>query len=165
GGMSSIHPVEDRLHVFAPRRAERSSRSVREAPTQREQAIELDANRGIVGDPAPRERAVEAADHLAGLAAGILVRSPFVAGLSPLALGEVCYGICSSAPELIGEVCVVHLDLLDDGPELADDFESDFVSNEHVRVLPFVRDEDPRGPGASGAAGLSPVGARTRPRA
>src|SRR5690242_5145422 len=109
---------------------------MREPPAEREQSIERGAREAIVRRVAPREGTVEATEHLARLAVRVLVRAAFVAGGTALAFGEVRDGVGRGALELIGEVSIVHLDLLDDRAELTDEIDRNGVGNEH-RILLF----------------------------
>ena len=110
---------------------------MREAPAQREQPIERRSRDSIIGRVSPRERAVETAEHLARLAVRVLVRAAFVAGGAPLPLREIRDGIGGRALEVIGEVSIVHLDLLDDRTELADEIDRNGVRDKHL-VSPFL---------------------------
>jgi hypothetical protein len=133
---------------------------MREAPAQREQAPELHARGRVISDVAPREGNIEAPLHLVGLAVRDVEPRALVPSAVARALGEVLHRAVGRIDQLLGKVAVLLPDLLDEGAQLTDNFEGDFIGDQHghwllwlgwvmpVRSLPLV-------PGASEVGGLS----------
>ena len=91
--------------------------------------IECATHLGRVGlwDQTPCFRGIETADHLARLAVRVLVGAVLVACRTALALAKIGDGVGGGALELIREVRIVLLELLDEGTDLANDFECDLI--------------------------------------
>jgi hypothetical protein len=100
---------------------------VGQAPAKTQQTIELRPSGGIVDLPAPRGGDIERAEHLARFTMRDLVGVSFVAAVFALALGKVVDGVARCIAQLFGDLSVVDLDLFDDSPQLANDFQRNFV--------------------------------------
>src|SRR5262245_15253540 len=106
--------------------------ALRESPAQREEPAKLRPRGGIIRDVARRDREIEAAAYLGGLAMGDLILEPLVTATMGFALAQVLDGAVHRVDQLLGEVVVVLADLLDEGTQIANQLEGDLGGNQHV---------------------------------
>jgi hypothetical protein len=113
---------------------------VGQGPAECEQAIALRARLRVFGNPAPRKRAVQTAEHLACFAVRGLVRAMLVALLPPLPFRQIEHDGACLALQLIREVRVLCLQRGYDRTQFLNELECDLICDQHdgpVRGSPF----------------------------